>query len=229
MDLKIRVKKMNTAVFLNIHADTYARFAHIRTQLMQGSKDSQANALGSVLSEMAWEVIEQVFIVLLQENQHYSQTGESEKVIQQILEAVRKYMPWSVSFFSNDRLVPLVEYLSKTLQIEDETIYMTYPIDQKLAQKVETSSQKLAAGDQQEISNALRLLTEVIDVGVTHLIREPKKCLKFNFVVDKTLNGVITMTTHLGYKRLEKLGTQLDHQVASTYIDYFLKFMRHQA
>ena len=52
MDLKIRVKKMNTAVFLNIHADTYARFAHIRTQLMQGSKDSQANALGSVLSEI---------------------------------------------------------------------------------------------------------------------------------------------------------------------------------
>ena len=56
-----------------------------------------------------------------------------------------------------------------------------------------------------------------------------KKCLKFNFVVDKTLNGVINMTTHLGYKRLEKLGTQLDQQVAVIYVDYFLKFMRHQA
>ena len=72
-------------------------------------------------------------------------------------------------------------------------------------------------------------VTDVIDVGVTHLIREPKKCLKFNFVVDKTLNGVINMTTHLGYKRLEKLGTQLDQQVAVIYVDYFLKFMRHQA
>ena len=74
-----------------------------------------------------------------------------------------------------------------------------------------------------------KLLTDVIDVGVTHLIREPKKCLKFNFVVDKTLNGVINMTTHLGYKRLEKLGTQLDQDVASKYVDYFLNFMRHQA
>ena len=220
---------MNTAVFLNIHADTYARFAHIRAQLLQGNKESQATALGNVLSEMACEVIEQVFMVLLQENQHHSQTGESEKVIQQILEAIRKYMPWSVSFFGNDRLVPLVEYLSKTIQLEDEKVYMTYPIEQQLAQQVKTSSQKLAGGDRHETVNALKLLTDVIDVGVTHLIREPKKCLKFNFVVDKTLNGVINMTTHLGYKRLEKLGTQLDQQVAVVYVDYFLKFMRHQA
>ena len=220
---------MNTAVFLNIHADTYARFAHTRAQLLQGSKESQASALGDVLSEMACEVIEQVFMVLLQENQHHSQTGESEKVIQQILEAIRKYMPWSVSFFGNDRLVPLVEYLSKSIQLEDEKVYMTYPIEQQLAQQVKTSSQKLAGGDRHETVNALKLLTDVIDVGVTHLIREPKKCLKFNFVVDKTLNGVINMTTHLGYKRLEKLGTQLDQQVAVIYVDYFLKFMRHQA
>ena len=220
---------MSTAVFLNIHADTYARFAHIRAQLLQGSKESQANALGNVLSEMACEVIEQVFMVLLQENQHHSQTGESEKVIQQILEAIRKYMPWSVSFFGNDRLVPVVEYLSKTIQLEDEKVYMTYPIEQQLAQQVKSSSYKLAGGDRHETVNALKLLTDVIDVGVTHLIREPKKCLKFNFVVDKTLNGVINMTTHLGYKRLEKLGTQLDQQVAVIYVDYFLKFMRHQA
>ena len=220
---------MNTAVFLNIHADTYARFAHIRAQLLQGSKESQANALGNVLSEMACEVIEQVFMVLLQENQHHSQTGESEKVIQQILEAIRKYMPWSVSFFGNDRLVPVLEYLSKTIQLEDEKVYMTYPIEQQLAQQVKSSSHKLAGGDRHETVNALKLLTDVIDVGVTHLIREPKKCLKFNFVVDKTLNGVINMTTHLGYKRLEKLGTQLDQQVAVIYVDYFLKFMRHQA
>ncbi|ENX36566.1 hypothetical protein F889_00281 [Acinetobacter colistiniresistens] len=220
---------MKTAVFLNIHADTYARFAHIRTQLLQGNKESQANALGNVLSEMACEVIEQVFIVLLQENQQHSQTGESEKVIQQILEAIRKYMPWSISFFGNDRLIPLVEYLSKTLYLEDERIYMTYPVKQQLAEQIQASSQKLIQGEHAEILKALKLLTEVIDVGVTHLIREPKKCLKFNFVVDKTLNGVINMTTHLGYKRLEKLGSQIDQQLAATYVDYFLKFMRQQA
>jgi len=219
---------MNTAVFLKIHADTYARFAHIRTQLFQGSHERQANALGNVLSEISCEVVEQVFVVLLQENQQHSQTGESEKVIQQILEAIRKYMPWSISFFANDRLIPLVEYLSKNIQIEDDVVYLTYPVTQQLTQQIQASSQRLTEGQRQEIPHALTLLTNVIDAGVTHLIREPKQCLKFNFVVDKTLNGVINMTTHLGYKRLEKLGTQIDQQVAAKYVDYFLKFMRHQ-
>ena len=121
---------MNTAVFLNIHADLYARFAHIRTQLLQGSKVSQASALGEVLSEISCEIIEQVFMVILQDKRHAQHTGDSEKVVQQILEAVRKYMPWSVSFFSNERLLPLVEYVFNTIQVEDEKFYMTYPISQ---------------------------------------------------------------------------------------------------
>ena len=220
---------MKTAIFLNIHADLYARFAHIRTQLLQGSKVSQASALGEVLSEISCEIIEQVFMVILQDKRHAQHTGDSEKVVQQILEAVRKYMPWSVSFFSNERLLPLVEYVFNTIQVEDEKFYMTYTISQQLTQQIQSSSKKLMAGDSSEISPVMKLLVEVIDLGVTHLMREPKKTLKFNFVVDKTLNGVINMTTHLGYKRLEKLGSQLDHKAAINYIDYFLQFMRHQA
>ena len=220
---------MKTDIFLNIHADIYARFTHIRTQLVQGSKESQASALGEVLSEISCEIIEQVLMVLLTAPQHAHHHSESETVVQQILEAIRKYLPWSVSFLGNERLLPLVEYLSGTIQIEDQSIYMTYPISKQLAEQVQNASLKLGEGDVHEIPKALKLLTEVIDVGVTHLMREPKKSLKFNFVVDKTLNGVINMTTHLGYKRLEKLGSQLDHKAATSYIDYFLQFMRHQA
>lgn len=64
---------------------------------------------------------------------------------------------------------------------------------------------------------------------MTCLIREPKHLLKFNLVVDKTLNGVIHMTTHLGYKRLEKLGTQIDLDMANDYIEHFLAFLRKEA
>jgi hypothetical protein len=63
-------------------------------------------------------------------------------------------------------------------------------------------------------------------MGVTALIREPKKMLKFNLVVDKTLNGVINMTTHMGYKRLEKLGGQLNQATANDYIEHFMTFLR---
>ena len=218
---------MSYFISLKLTRETHQRFHQIHQQLNQGETQSLAKPLGEVLADISCEIVDQVF----GEIARLSTSGdrESEKMVKQILDTVRKYMPWSVSFFGNDRLVPLVEYLSKSIQLEDEKVYMTYPIEQQLAQQVKTSSQKLAGGDRHETVNALKLLTDVIDVGVTHLIREPKKCLKFNFVVDKTLNGVINMTTHLGYKRLEKLGTQLDQQVAVVYVDYFLKFMRHQA
>ena len=219
---------MNTAVFLNIHADTYARFAHIRTQLLQGSKDSQANALGTVLSEIACEVIEQVFMVLLQDNQHHSLTGESEKVIQQILEAIRKYMPWSVSFFGNERLLPLVDYMTSLMKEQGQQVYITYPVTLQLVQQAETLTQQIRDGNMQSVAAAFDTLIQIVDLGVTSLVREPKKRLKFNLVVDKTLNGVINMTTHLGYKRLEKLGTQVDQTTATHYINHFLAFM-HQA
>ncbi len=61
---------------------------------------------------------------------------------------------------------------------------------------------------------------------MTCLIREPKKQLKFNVFIDKTLSGVIHMTTHLGYKRLEKIGTQLQKEQANAYIEHFMDFMQ---
>ena len=220
---------MNTAVFLNIHADTYARFAHIRAQLLQGSKESQANALGNVLSEMACEVIEQVFMVLLQENQHHSQTGESEKVIQQILEAIRKYMPWSVSFFGNERLTPMVNYLQNMTYEKDGHYFIAYSVDKNLISELMGNVDQIKAGNGQYVSPALKIFTQVVDQGVTSLIREPKKMLKFNMVVDKTLNGVISLTTQLGYKRFDKLGSMYDAKTISQFFDHFLVFLENQA
>ena len=41
------------------------------------------------------------------------------------------------------------------------------------------------------VEEAFQTLIQIVDLGVTSLVREPKKRLKFNLVVDKTLNGVI--------------------------------------
>ena len=69
----------------------------------------------------------------------------------------------------------------------------------------------------------------MVDQGVTSLVREPKKMLKFNMVVNKTLDGVIALTTQIGYKRFEKLSTQYDAQTVSKYFNHFLVFLDHDA
>lgn len=137
-------------------------------------------------------------------------------------------MPWSVSFFGNERLLPLVDYMTSLMKEREQEVYITYPITPQLVQQAQTLTEQIREGNMQSVEKAFQTLIQIVDLGVTSLVREPKKRLKFNLVVDKTLNGVINMTTHLGYKRLEKLGMQVDQTTATHYINHFLAFM-HQA
>ncbi|MDQ9036973.1 hypothetical protein RFH07_10185 [Acinetobacter seifertii] len=224
---------MSYKVFLKISDSTYTQFETIRQKLHDGVSQSQAKPLGDVLSNLSCEIIEQVFSVLLQAEQDNSamtekQSQESEKVLQQILDTFRKYMPWSVSFFGNERLLPLVDYMTSLMKEREQDVYITYPITPQLVQQAQTLTEQIRAGNMQSVEEAFQTLIQIVDLGVTSLVREPKKRLKFNLVVDKTLNGVINMTTHLGYKRLEKLGTQVNQTTATHYINHFLAFM-HQA
>ncbi|MDC5003464.1 hypothetical protein ACT4X1_08390 [Acinetobacter baumannii] len=224
---------MSYKVFLKISDSTYTQFASIREKLHAGVRESQSKVLGDVLSDLSCEIIEQVFSVLLKDEQDNStmtqkQRYESEKVLQQILDTFRKYMPWSVSFFGNERLLPLVDYMTSLMKEREQEVYITYPITPQLVQQAQTLTEQIREGNMQSVEKAFQTLIQIVDLGVTSLVREPKKCLKFNLVVDKTLNGVINMTTHLGYKRLEKLGTQVDQTTATHYINHFLAFM-HQA
>ncbi|EPK3035943.1 hypothetical protein JIM57_001513 [Acinetobacter baumannii] len=224
---------MSYKVFLKISDSTYTQFASIREKLHAGVKESQSKVLGDVLSDLSCEIIEQVFSVLLKDEQDNStmtekQRHESEKVLQQILDTFRKYMPWSVSFFGNERLLPLVDYMTSLMKEREQDVYITYPITPQLVQQAQTLTEQIREGNMQSVEKAFQTLIQIVDLGVTSLVREPKKRLKFNLVVDKTLNGVINMTTHLGYKRLEKLGTQVDQTTATHYINHFLAFM-HQA
>ncbi|MFE1969669.1 hypothetical protein ACFMJR_12285 [Acinetobacter baumannii] len=220
-------------VFLKISDSTYTQFASIREKLHAGVRESQSKVLGDVLSDLSCEIIEQVFSVLLKDEQDNStmtekQRYESEKVLQQILDTFRKYMPWSVSFFGNERLLPLVDYMTSLMKEREQEVYITYPITPQLVQQAQTLTEQIREGNMQSVEKAFQTLIQIVDLGVTSLVREPKKRLKFNLVVDKTLNGVINMTTHLGYKRLEKLGMQVDQTTATHYINHFLAFM-HQA
>ncbi|AIL76812.1 hypothetical protein [Acinetobacter baumannii] len=224
---------MSYKVFLKISDSTYTQFASIREKLHAGVRESQSKVLGDVLSDLSCEIIEQVFSVLLKDEQDNStmtqkQRYESEKVLQQILDTFRKYMPWSVSFFGNERLLPLVDYMTSLMKEREQEVYITYPITPQLVQQAQTLTEQIREGNMQSVEKAFQTLIQIVDLGVTSLVREPKKRLKFNLVVDKTLNGVINMTTHLGYKHLEKLGTQVDQTTATHYINHFLAFM-HQA
>ena len=221
---------MSYSILLKINEVTYDKFETIRQQLNDGTSASQSRVLGEVLSEIACDIVEQVFSVLLIQNsqpiaisQKYK--TESEKVIQQIIGAVRRYMPWSIALFGNERLCPFVNYFSNMIKYHDQQVYVSYPIDRNLVQQAHALVAQIKNNEINDMADVFHTLIQIVDLGVTNLIREPKKCLNFNKVVDKTLNGVIHITAQLSYKRLEKMSNQVDSNTATDCVNHFLAFM----
>ena len=219
-------------VLLPITVQLHQQFQNIRQQLNVGSNEKLSKPLGVVLADLSCEVIDQLFMELIRKSKLVATTpdehkmiNDSEKVVNQVIETFRKYMPYSVSLFGNERLVGVVNYLDQQILQQDGQYYVTFDVDEKLVNETVAYGQNIQAGDQKSTVPAFENLIRIIDKGVDVLVREPKKLLKFNFVVDKTLTGVLNMTTSLGYKRLQKLSTQMNNKQASQYVTHFTGFV----
>ena len=226
---------MSYEIQLDIKAETYKELAEITQRLNHADKTSLAKDLGRVFTDMSCQVLEQVFGTLVKEKQkdaaqsHSKSQKEAEQVLAQIEGALTKYMPWAISFFGNDRLKPVANHiLNKFHASESGDAKMFYRLDRQLGAESQAALAQIKAGNFQVLPQLMRDLIKIIDLGISEFIRDPKTLLKFNFVVDKTLNGVINMITSTGYKRIEKIADEYDTSDASRahhYADHFGKFL----
>jgi len=214
---------MSYTVELKLKTETYQQFQNIHTKLNNNDREPQSKYLGDNISNIACELIDQAFGSLV--NQSSSKDGDSEKVLKQVKDAITKYMPWSVSFFGNDRLLPMVNHVNGLMKRKNDQGYITYPVDKVVVEELLGCAEQLKQGNTAYVKPGLKAFTQVVDQGVTSLIREPKKLLKFNMVVNKTLDGVISLTTQLGYKRFDKLSSIYDAQTIGKYFDHFVAFL----
>ena len=214
---------MSYTVELKLKTETYQQFKNIHTKLNNNDREPQSKYLGDNISNIACELIDQAFGSLV--NQSSSKDGDSEKVLKQVKDAITKYMPWSVSFFGNDRLLPMVNHVNGLMKRKNDQGYITYPVDKVVVEELLGCAEQLKQGNTAYVKPGLKAFTQVVDQGVTSLIREPKKLLKFNMVVNKTLDGVISLTTGIGYKRFDKLSTIYDAQTIGKYFDHFVAFL----
>ena len=214
---------MSYTVELKLKPETYQQFQNIHTKLNNNDREPQSKYLGDNISNIACELIDQAFGSLV--NQSSSKDGDSEKVLKQVKDTITKYMPWSVSFFGNDRLLPMVNHVNGLMKRKNDQGYITYPVDKVVVEELLGCAEQLKQGNTAYVKPGLKAFTQVVDQGVTSLIREPKKLLKFNMVVNKTLDGVISLTTGIGYKRFDKLSSIYDAQTIGKYFDHFVAFL----
>lgn len=209
-------------VNLPVKDSTYQAIAAVTARMQQGEKTSLSREYGENVTTMACEILWVIFGVMTVDNEYTKGSGaETKKVIEQITQQLQKYMPWSVSLFGNERLLPVANYLTGQFIEQDGQKYLQYPLDTKIAQQMLVSAQAIMDGNQSKIYIGFENMTFIIDAGINELIKKPKDMLKFNIVADKTLNGVIKLLNSLGNKNLEKTGKSAHLQTAQQYMSHF--------
>lgn len=210
-------------VNLPVQQQTYEKLLEVSTRLQQGEKKSLSREYGNAVTTMACEVLRVIFGIMTIDNEYTNGTGaETKKVMEQVTEQLQKYMPWSVSLFGNERLLPVVNYLMSQIKEKDGTYYLQYNISPALVQQLKSNAQAISQNEQQKITAGFANIVQIIEVGIDELIKKPKDMLKFNIVADKTLNGVIKMLTSLGNKRIEKTGQSAHIITSQQYMGHFV-------
>jgi len=154
---------------------------------------------------------------------------EANAVIEDIKGKTRHYLRWVGPFLANDRLPPVIgHYYGLMHQIDlgqGTKPYMAFNITNDFAVVLKHALQRLANGSIKDIHEVVDLLVKVFDVTLEPLLIRPKELLHFNFFVNKTLDGVISVVRMLNKHMLRKLAPSIPsdlYPVVARHLEMFL-------
>lgn len=219
-------------IILPLRAETALRISRLTEQLQSSQRESLSTEAGQVMSEVGCQLIDVVFAELVQQFLHVSALPafrESLTTIEEVKAVLRKYLPWAISFFGNERLTPVAQHYADLIyshQVDGLALpFLRFDLPEPVAKLAIQSLEDLEQHRVKTAAPAVDALIQVIEVSLDVLLKQPKTLLKFNFVVDKTLNGVINMTTAMSYKNLRKLGQQLDPSLFDALTNHLRQFL----
>lgn len=169
----------------------------------------------ALLAEALHGILDTVFTQLIGDiDRSYGEPGPhsraikaAEDTINDVKYKIDHYLVWLVKFLSSKRLVPAIaHYDSMVHQLPDtELFFAGFSVPKELGRRAEQELREMKDGTRTNAAEGIELLIEFLDVSVGPVVREPMELMRFNFVVTKTLNGVINLVLgHVG-KMLRKL------------------------
>ena len=154
------------------------------------------------------ELIEQI-------GQRYDapQVAESISMANDVKAKAKQYVPWAAGFIGEQRLPPVINHFHALMhEIESprgEGHHMVLPLQHHQGINAQPIITSLRDGSAVNLDQGIDLLCEIVDELMVPLAIEPKNLLKFNFVVNKPLDGVISLSRTLLHRMLRKMGRQI--------------------
>jgi hypothetical protein len=182
-----------------------------------------------LLTEAYFDLIDTCFVRILDQlgsASHSKELSEAHRTIDEVKDKARHYLRWMAGFIANKRLPPVIAHFHAMIQQgEDGQPFMAFPLSNLLAAEVTRVVAILADGRAENFDEGSELIIHVMDEAMGPLAIEPKNLMKFNFVVDKTLNGVISLVQMLLKRMLHKLSPKIPtetHPAIATHLKSFL-------
>lgn len=209
--------------------------ARLSAALASGGKASQAEVAGRLITEASCDILDAFFGDMIAEMME--KTGdpgfrEAHAMIQEVKAKLHQYLGWITGFFSNERLAPVVKHyqsLMVHLPVADgeltERAHLAFAISPALAREAQAALTGLRDPATADIKAGVEVLIRVIEEALEPLLYVPKQRMKFNLVVDKTLNGFIVVTKTLVFRSFRKLGVQLPQSLYIPVADHLESFL----
>lgn len=178
---------------------------------------SDADMLHGVelLAEVYCDLLDTCFVRILDDLNRTNPSPElidARRVLDDIKEKTRHYVRWTAGFIANERIPPVIAHfydMTHKQGLGRDQPFMGFNLSPKLAAEIARVVPTLKDGSAKNFDEGMELIILVIDETMGPLSLEPKSLMKFNFVVNKTLDGIISVVKVLFKRMLRKLSPKL--------------------
>lgn len=168
-----------------------------------------------LLTDALHGILDTVFSQLIQDiDRNFDTTGPhsgairaAEATINDVKHKIDHNLGWIVKFLSSKRLVPVIaHYDAMVHQLPDDDLaYAAFAVPAELGRRAEVVLREMKDGSRSSAEEGIELLIEFMDVSVGPVVRRPMELMDFNFVVTRTLNGVLNLALGHVKRMLRKL------------------------
>ncbi len=194
----------------NVPIELEALYQRSRIQVTDEDKILGVRLLTAVYDEL----IDTCFLQILNDlgggKSVSKELSDAHRTIGEVKEKAQHYLLWMAGFISNKRLAPVIAHFYAMLhQDEDGQPVVVFPLSNDLGAEISRVVADLSDGHAENFNDASALIIRIFEESMIPLAIVPKNLMKFNFVVDKTLNGIISLVQILIKRMLHKLSPKI--------------------
>lgn len=184
-----------------------------------------AQALSMGIAEIVNSLIRPAFDELISKSRHGESYQQALKLVDDIHQQIEGHVRWLGRFLSRERLVVVsAHYLTmfhypRNSGREHEFLVLALPSEvvQRAVQTIEHLRKNPAA----DRSQPVEFLLSIVDELLQPLVHEPKRLMHFNFLVDKTLSGIIALIRNLAFREIRQWAGRIPAEDLPIILNHF--------